>query len=965
MRELLDAVREAVDARVWGAAVRLAREGAVRGVSDDGEEVCLHVKDRRGTPNEVYLWPDDPDWGCDCQLPGDACVHVAAAVISLNKSRSAGEALPEPQGEYQVSLRYDLTARGSSLSAARVVVWPDGRTEPLDGSLADSNLLASSHDVHAESLLVTLPAGPLGADELRRLLGLLGPEAAATLDGEPVRIGREPEVFQVRVTDDGDDFRLALYRPPGLARLFRGAALRDGVLSPTSHGSLRHEQRQLLVQGMTYPPRAVHRLVSEILPRLREQVPVVVDTARLPSDAQLRPRVMVHLAELSEGLEVRPEIVYGDPVVAVVRHGSLQALGEVLPGRDLGLERSVARRFEERHHLAVGTRNVLSPARAAAFLADELPTFDGAVEGSVSPSRYRVAPQPVRALLDVREAGEGPGAWSLGVQFRSETGEADATEVLRAWRTGRSLVPLMEGGFAPLPVEWLREHGGLLESLLESRDPDGRVDRAATPALVELLEGTAADVPPDLSRLRAFLSGDAGLPEPRVPTGLHAELRPYQLAGIQWLTFLREVELSGILADDMGLGKTLQALAVLLDTPGPHLVVAPTSVLRNWEREAARFTPGMSVNVYHGPGRVLDNAHLTLTSYALLRIDRDLLRAREWGWVVLDEAQAIKNPESQTARAARGLTARHRLALTGTPVENRLDELWSLFHFLMPGLLGSRRSFRDELAQPIAAGDARAAERLRRRVRPYVLRRLKRDVAKDLPPLTEVVLPCPMGDSQRAVYDTVRSTGRLRAIGGKPLQILEALLRMRQAACDPSLVPGVARDDAGSGKLDRLEELLVDIVVDDHKVLVFSQWTSLLDRVEDRLRGLGIDWVRLDGSTRDRVGAVDRFQDPEGPPVFLISLKAGGTGLNLTAADYVVHLDPWWNPAVQQQATDRAWRIGQERPVVSCSLVAEGTVEERILALQEQKRHLADAALGTEAGILQSLTSDELRSLFE
>jgi SNF2 family DNA or RNA helicase len=291
----------------------------------------------------------------------------------------------------------------------------------------------------------------------------------------------------------------------------------------------------------------------------------------------------------------------------------------------------------------------------------------------------------------------------------------------------------------------------------------------------------------------------------------------------------------------------------------------------------------------------------------------------------------------------------------------------------MPGLLGSVESFRERFVRPIEAGSQRAREDLNRRVRPYVLRRLKQQVAPELPTLTEMVVRCEMGPDQRRIYEAVRLAARNdvqrviaeRGMGRATFQVLEALLRMRQACCDPSLLPGEIGLDAGSCKLDRLEELLVEIIVEDHKALIFSQWTSLLDRVERRLERLGIAWVRLDGSTRNRQDVIDAFQDPSGPPVFLLSLKAGGTGLNLTAADYVVHLDPWWNPAVEQQATDRAHRIGQDKPVVSCRLIAEGTVEERILDLQDAKRDLADAALGTDGGFVQSLSTDELRSLFE
>lgn len=335
---------------------------------------------------------------------------------------------------------------------------------------------------------------------------------------------------------------------------------------------------------------------------------------------------------------------------------------------------------------------------------------------------------------------------------------------------------------------------------------------------------------------------------------------------------------------------------------------------------------------------------------------------------MLDEAQAIKNPESQIARAAHRLDARARFALTGTPVENRLDELWSQLHFLNPGLLGGRTDFRNRYSKPIAEGDADVAAKLRRRIRPFLLRRLKADVAPELPPLSEIVLDCELSEDERAVYDSVRAATvrdvveRLRA-GGSVMAALEALLRLRQAACHSSLVPG-QREEASSSKLVTLYARLEEAVADGHKALVFSQWTSLLDRVEPGLRERDIEWQRLDGTTRNRGDVVDLFQSDEGAPVMLLSLKAGGTGLNLTAADHVFLLDPWWNPAVEAQAADRAHRIGQSRPVVVHRLIAIDTVEEGILKLHERKRALADAALEDSDGGSR-LSRDDLLELLE
>ncbi|MFW5878496.1 MAG: DEAD/DEAH box helicase, partial [Myxococcota bacterium] len=372
---------------------------------------------------------------------------------------------------------------------------------------------------------------------------------------------------------------------------------------------------------------------------------------------------------------------------------------------------------------------------------------------------------------------------------------------------------------------------------------------------------------------------------------------------------------------------------------------------------------------YHGAGRALDDdADVTVTTYAILRLDVETLSSAGWDSIVLDESQAIKNPDSRVARAAFRLRAPQRIALTGTPVENRLEELWSQMGFLNPGLLGSREDFEARYSRPLADGEPGVAAHLRARIRPFVLRRTKAAVAPELPERTDLVLRCELAEEERLLYEAMRAAAReevverLAAGGGGVLQALEALLRMRQAACHPGLVPGQSAPT--SSKIELLMESLEEALSENHKALVFSQWTSLLDLVEPHLQARGTGFVRLDGSTRDRAGVVSSFQSEQGPPVMLVSLKAGGTGLNLTAADHVFLLDPWWNPAVEDQAAGRAHRIGQSRPVMVHRLVAEDTVEERILRLQEHKRALFEAALG-EAGAGAGLTREDLLALLE
>ena len=509
----------------------------------------------------------------------------------------------------------------------------------------------------------------------------------------------------------------------------------------------------------------------------------------------------------------------------------------------------------------------------------------------------------------------------------------------------------------------MSKHGELVADLLAARRDDGHVAPVVIPQLAELCSALDKPPPPGFERLKPLLLSLEQLPKAKEPAKLGATLRDYQQQGVAWLQRLRALGLGGILADDMGLGKTLQALCAV---GKPTLVVCPTSVVHNWMSEIERFRPDLSACLFHGPKRKLDgDADVVVTSYALLRLEQEHLGAVHWDTLILDEAQAIKNPDSQSARAAFALKARFRVALSGTPIENRLEELWSLCHFTNPGLLGGRRDFRRRFVAPIAAGDGEVAKLLRQKLRPFVLRRQKQEVAPELPARTEMVLTVELTEAERAVYHAILAATRDDVVaklqaGGSVMLALEALLRLRQAACHPSLVPGQPQQE--SSKLACLLEALDSAISAGGKALVFSQWTSLLDLVEPALTSADISFTRLDGSTPNRQDVVQRFQSDDGPPVLIASLKAGGTGLNLTAADHVFLLDPWWNPAAEDQAADRAHRIGQDKPVMIYRLVASDTVEERVLALQESKRAVADAALG-EAEKAASLTRDDLLGL--
>jgi len=449
------------------------------------------------------------------------------------------------------------------------------------------------------------------------------------------------------------------------------------------------------------------------------------------------------------------------------------------------------------------------------------------------------------------------------------------------------------------------------------------------------------------------------------PVELRAELRPYQRDGVAWLQHLRAHDAGGVLADDMGLGKTLQTIAhILLEKQHgrldrPAMVVTLTSLVGNWRRELARFAPSLKVGVHHGPDRAARLAQLAehdvvITTYPLVARDRAELAATRLHLLVLDEAHAIKNDGAQAAEAVRRLTARHRLCLSGTPIENHLGELWALFDFLMPGLLGSRDDFQVGFREPIEVrGDKRRVEALRDRVRPYILRRTKDAVARELPAKTHLVRAVSLTGAQRELYEAIRVAAhadvrnhiRSRGLAGSTIAILDALLKLRQVCCDPRLVAcDAAREVTASAKLDVLLDLVDQQLGDGRRLLVFSQFARMLGLVSEGLLARGVGHVTLTGSTPDRQKPIDAFQTGRAD-VFLISLKAGGAGLNLVGADTVIHYDPWWNPAAQAQATDRAHRIGQTKPVFVHDLIIAGSVEERMLSLQRHKRDLADAIL--------------------
>jgi superfamily II DNA or RNA helicase len=977
MQTLFEAIQESCSSATWSRGVELVRADAVSGERQAKGEVVLRVATRGGmiTPM-VTLYLEDEDWECSCNGHEDPCEHIAAAAIALRKARKEGKDLPVST-EHAGRLRYRFyDEKGGELGFKREIVTGDAvhtLSSTLDalasGRVDGPRFSATQQDLNVERALGSKRRGALARDHLTRVLGALAGSEAVMMGERPIQIATEPVLPHGCVVDAPGGVRLYVEQDPSITRVYsNGVVLCGDLLRPIGTPRLTGRELDELPRGRFFPNDQLAELVTNVLPSLEERIPVEVRTERLPATSRVEtPRILLEVSREKDALSVLPKLVYGEPPCARIDAGRLVHIRGPIPIRDEAAERGRVVHLQSELGLVPGRRVTLTGADAIK-MADRLAGWRGEISGQAHRDFHTVSALEPRLRIEGERIDlsfsvpQEPGA-----KTGSGPGGASPEAVLAAWSDGASLVPLSGGGFAPLPADWLGRFGDRVADLLAARSADGTLPTCVLPDLGRLCDELDEPPPPRLERLRPVLESFEGIVPAPLPDDLTAELRVYQQQGIDWLCFLREAGLGGLLADDMGLGKTIQALCAL---PARSLVVAPTSLLHNWIDEMERFRPGLRWNLYHGPKRLLDeDADVVLTSYAILRLDADLLGDIRWDAVVLDEAQTIKNPNSQVAQAAFGLNADFRMALTGTPVENRLEELWSQLHFLNRGLLGGLRDFQERYARPIADGDTDAADRLRERIHPFVLRRLKRDVAPELPPRTEVVVHCELSEEERAVYDAVRAATVAQVVeqlrsgqSGGVMAALEALLRLRQAACHSALVPG--QTATGSTKIDVLVQRLEQAVEDGHRALVFSQWTGLLDLIEPHLGGSAIDFERLDGSTRDRAGVVRRFQHDEGPPVMLVSLKAGGTGLNLTAADHVFLMDPWWNPAVEDQAADRVHRIGQTRPVVVHRIVSLDTVEEGILALHTRKRALSEVVMGG-VGASEGLSRDDLLALLD
>ncbi len=887
--------------------------------------------------------------------------------------------------------------------------WRAGRA-PLNAVPRDLAFTLSPADTAILEALEALNGGEapammmLDAPGLANLLPLLTGHPRVTLGkADAISISAEPLRLPVvaRLEPNGEiTLRVTGAIPAGLLRGAVAWVLLGRTLRPLG---LPAGMEGLLTDELRLPRLRVPQFMNVDWPRLAEQCDLTANFD--PADFVLetaRPRFRLQLTGGLAMLDAKLECLYGNDRVTPGLAAATDALWLPDPAsplrygtRDIAAEQAALQRLQRSGFLgpdAAGLLHIRGQNPVLDFFAREFPRLEREWEVTLEERLDRSTRQNLERIeprFQITPSGE---QWfDLNVAYKTTGGEQFApADIQRLLLSGQSHTRLKNGKFALLDtgaVEELQEV--LLDCAPRQHAAGYRLDNRQAGFLDATLRAQTTwqvQAPAAWSQRSAQQRGEVKVTA--LPLGpLESVLRPYQKEGVAWLSFLRSNHFGGILADEMGLGKTLQVLALvnsLRSSAGtgarrPWLIVCPTSLVFNWAAEAAKFTPDLRVLALHGPRRqeqfaTVPSHDLVITSYSLLRRDAEAYRSWDFETVVLDEAQHIKNRQTQNAQAVKAIRAAHRLVLTGTPLENSVLDLWSIFDFLMPGYLGVAADFRERYEIPIVREkNAAAQSRLARRLRPFLLRRLKREVAQDLPEKIEQVSYCELGAQQRALYQQVLEAGRQEiqaaadasAAGKGRMLALTTLLRLRQICCDARLLAAGLGDRPlePSGKVELFGELLEEILDGGHRVLVFSQFTSMLDLLREELQARELTYCYLDGSTRDRAGEVAKFQRDAGIPVFLISLKAGGVGLNLTGADTVIHFDPWWNPAVEAQATDRAHRIGQRNVVTSYKLIARDTVEEKILQLQSRKRALFAGMLAGEEQLTGALSWDEIQDL--
>jgi superfamily II DNA or RNA helicase len=960
------------------------------------------------------------------KIVGGASVPASGLVSSLAPPKKASSLQRAETGEPAELFLILPPNSEQAITRGKIMVvfeakWSGGRG-PLNALPKGRSFAFSAQDNAIIERIEALADGEtpallqLDAKDFAALLPLLAEHENITLGkASAVTVSRTPFQLPLRVMLEANgEIVLALKEKTGAFAIVGDWVWHNQTLQPLG---LPPGTQSVLQVPVRVPRSQVPMFLSQHWPQL--QAAGGVDANFKLEDFTLEPQATRFVLSLRGGLAQLGALLqcaYSSRIMTVGVTASDEGVWLPDPDvptrystRDFNAERAALARLQRSGFIGPDSQGKLQLAGQSGvlnFFAREFPklqrewsvTLDEQLENRTLKNIERVEPQ-------FQITSSGVQWFDLGVVFAASGGETfSAADIQRLVLSGQSHTRLKNGKMAVIDTGAVEE---LQEVLLDCAPQQHAQGYRINSKQAGFLEATLrqhsdwkVQAPAAWRDRAAKQSGEAKLECP--PLGeLENVLRPYQKQGVAWLGFLRENGFGGILADEMGLGKTLQALAFLnsmrsaecgvrnnspsapVDIPNsalrtPHLIVCPTSLVFNWVAEAKKFTPELKVLPLSGPDRhalfdQITTSDIVVTSYALIRRDAEKYREIEFDTVVLDEAQHIKNRQTQNAQAVKAVRAQHRLVLTGTPLENSVLDLWSIFDFLMPGYLGTAQDFRERYELPIAKEkNVEVQKRLARRLRPFMLRRLKKDVAADLPAKLEQVSFCELTPDQRGVYQQVIEASRkevLEAVGAQGLAksrmvVLTALLRLRQICCDLRLLKLENVNPANaSGKLEMFGELLEEVIDGGHRVLVFSQFVGMLTLLKERLAEEGIEYCYLDGSTTDRAKVVEKFQTNAAIPVFLISLKAGGVGLNLTSADTVVHFDPWWNPAVEDQATDRAHRIGQSKVVTSYKLITRDTVEEKILTLQNRKREIIQATIGGEEEFAAALNWEEIQEL--
>lgn len=1000
----------------------------LRGVVQTGEmsfRASMVIKNNVDIEN-LCNCPDARRWGKICahgvavglhwiraQRPITAPPSTApgrpAAKTPAQPVRKASSLVRDPAGEpaelfIVLPQNFEQAAARGRVMLVLEAEWPGGRS-PLNALPKGRPFAFSAQDGKVIDHLENLTNGEtpavlqMEAKDFSALLPALAGHPNISLGkSREVTVGNTPYQPALRATlQPNGEITLSLKGQPAGLLMLGDWAWQNCMLSPVN---LSPAVKEVLQKPVRLTRAQIPQFLGQHWPSM--QAGGKVEANFKLEDFTLEPqspRVLLHLKGGSTQLSALLQCAYGTRILTMGVSDTSESVWLPDPDvptrystRDLAAERAALTRLQRNGFTGPDPQGRLQLAGQNSvlnFIAREFPkmrrewqvTMEEQLERRTLPNIERIEPQ-------FNITSSGIEWFNLGVVFTSTGGETfTATDIQRLLLSGQNHLRLKNGKMAVIDTGAVEDFQEVLLDCAPQQDGQGyRINNAQAGFLEATLRQHGdwrVQAPPVWRERAARQSGEAKLECP--PLGdLDTVLRPYQKHGVGWLYFLRENKFGGILADEMGLGKTLQTLAFLRSVKQsqpdaqPMLIVCPTSLVSNWIAEAKKFTPTLKALALHGPDRharfaEIPQSDLVVTSYALIRRDAERYRAFEFDTAVLDEAQHIKNRQTQNAQAVKAVRSKQRLVLTGTPMENSVLDLWSIFDFLMPGYLGTAKDFRERYELPIAKeknGEAQA--RLARRLRPFMLRRLKKEVAADLPEKLEMVSFCELTSDQRAVYQQVIEASRkevLDAVGEQGLAksrllVLTALLRLRQTCCDLRLLKADGVNPAtASGKLDLFSEMLEEVIDGGHRVLVFSQFTSMLALLQERLTAENIAHCYLDGGTINRGAVVEKFQKDASIPVFLISLKAGGVGLNLTGADTVIHFDPWWNPAVEDQATDRAHRIGQTRVVTSYKLITRDTVEEKILTLQNRKREIIQATLGGEAEFTESLSWEEIQEL--